>query len=427
MRLLAKTTLLYLLITGIVFLAGGIIFYSSLRSIMDEEVTEHLYFEKARIEAFAKEKDTIPAATITAFDFITITPAALPVKESTRDTFIDNGDEFVPYRQLIFPLEAGGKQYTAMVSKALFENDDLVETILSSFAVLAVILLVVTIAANRFVSGKLWKPFFSTLGTLRTYRINGKEPPRFEKTGTKEFRELNDALEQMTVRIEADYRNLKSFTENASHELQTPLAVITTSTEQLLQAEHMDEKQRQTVERIHQTAYRLSRLNQALLLLAKIENRQFVQKEPVDLSELLETKLRLYADLAGHKEIAVEKQVEANVTIHIHPALADIIVSNLLTNAIRHNRKGGAIRVLLDREKLVVCNTGEPLQGNPERLFDRFYKENPSSESTGLGLALVKQAAEAGELSVSYSYKNNMHCFEVSGCPEFLQDQVVRL
>lgn len=415
MKLLTKTSLIYLLTTLLVFVIGGLIFYYNLRRIVDEETSERLFTEKSQIEDYVKAHDTVPGNSFTSGDFLEFHRTEKPVQQLVRDTILFSKEEGedLPFRQLIFPVTAKGQIYSALVSKNLFETDDLVEAILYSFISIIVVLLVVTLLVNRIVAGKLWKPFFNSVNQLHNYKIDNHESLTFSKTSTTEFRELNAALEKMTEKISSDYKNLKAFTENASHELQTPLSVILTSTEQLLQEKNLGEKQLEEIQRINQTARKLSKLNQTLLLLAKIENRQFENREQVNLSELLNSKLDFLSEFISHKEIPVKKEIASNVHIKMHPVLAEILVSNLITNAIRHNVKGGTIQVILTSEKLLVCNSGEPLQADPKKLFERFYKENTSSESTGLGLALVKQIAETNGMQVNYVYQEKLHCFEV--------------
>lgn len=415
MKLLAKTSLIYILSTALVFLAGGLIFYYNLRAIVDEEATEHIYVEKDLIEKYVSKYGTVPPTPEIGSDFISIRQTSQPVKLFLRDTslFSQEEEENLPYRVLTFPVKTPDHFYAVTVSKALFESDDLVEAILYSFISIIVVLLAAIFAVNRIASGRLWKPFMSTIRLLHNYKVDRHIPLQFESTSTSEFKELNAALAKMTEKIASDYNNLKTFTENASHELQTPLAVIMNSAELLLQQENLAEKQLEAIQRIHQTARKLSRLNQTLLLLAKIENRQFEEKENVDLGQLISSKLELFGELIAHKKISVNFEPEKDVLIHIHPALADVMISNLLTNAIRHNSTGGSIHIVLNKKSLVVCNSGEKKQLDARRLFDRFYKENPSAESTGLGLALVQQAAETNGMKVSYRYEKELHCFEI--------------
>ncbi|MBI3510021.1 MAG: HAMP domain-containing histidine kinase [Bacteroidetes bacterium] len=415
MKLLAKTGLIYFVTTLFVFASGGVVFYYNLRKIVDEETTERLFTEKSQVEDFVKEHDTIPGNSFTEGDELQFFPMVHPPAKHLRDTimFSKEEGEDLPFRQLVFPIKAGKGEYSVLISKNLFETDDLVEAISWSFITIIIVLLVVTVIVNRIAAGKIMKPFFSTVGKLKEFKLEEKEPVSFSKTSTKEFRELNRVLEKMTEKITTDYRNLKSFTENASHELQTPLSVILASTEQLLQEKNLDERSVENIQRINQTTRKLSKLNQTLLLLAKIENRQFDTAEETDLSEILKSRMELLGDIIAHKEIKTEMNVTPHSKVKIHQVLAEVLVSNLLTNAIRHNVAGGKLLVNFDGKKLIVANTGAPLQGPPEKLFERFYKENNSTESTGLGLALVKQIADTYSLILSHNFENGVHSFTI--------------
>ena len=414
MKLLAKTSLIYLLTTLLVFILGGVVFYYNLRKIIDKETTERLFTEKSQIEDFVNDHDTIPGNSFTTGDELEFTLCRDTFPQFIRDTIIYSKEEAenLPFRQLIFPVKAGRHNYSVLISKNIFETEDLVEAILYSFVTIVLLLLVVTFAANRIAAGKLLKPLFRTVNQLEEYSIDKNEPIIFTPTSTKEFRKLNDAVQKMMEKISADYKNLKAFTENASHELQTPLSVIMATTELLLQDKKLDEKEMDSIQRIHQTARKLSKVNQTLLLLAKIENRQYDAIEKVNLDELLESKMELYGELIAHKNISVQKNIETGISVRIHHVLAEIMISNLITNAIRHSPKDGTMIVKLTAHNLQICNSGAPIS-DPEKLFERFYKENPSSESTGLGLALVKQIAETNGMKVNYSYTEKLHCFDI--------------
>ncbi|MBK6834145.1 MAG: hypothetical protein IPG89_07685 [Bacteroidetes bacterium] len=214
----------------------------------------------------------------------------------------------------------------------------------------------------------------------------------------------------MTEKISNDYEKLKNFTENASHELQTPLAIIKGKTELLMQTQGLTEEQSKLISEIDQTSNRLKKLNQTLLLLSKIENNQFKNEKSIDFSEILKSKLEQIEDLIKIKNIKLNAQIESS-SQNINPVLADILISNLLSNALRYTPENGAISIQLNSKEFLISNNGNPLKFGGDKIFDRFHKEGESSESTGLGLALVKQIAVINKQGINYQYSNNMHFF----------------
>ncbi len=417
MRLITKNTLSYLIITLIVFSAGGFIFYFQLKKIMSEEATEILFQKKALLISHVQKTNNI-AETISVDELISFKESAFPIKESITDTllYIATDHETLPYRQLKFNIELAGKNYETTISKPLFESEDLVETITASFVIIAVSLILILLCFNFIFLKSTWKPFFSSLNILNNYEIEKHQEISFERSGTKEFDELSASISKMTKKISTNFQNLKSFTENASHELQTPLAIIKTKTENLLQTQGLSEEQTKQIIEINQTANRLRKLNQTLLLLAKIENNQFTFDQFTDLTEILKNKLKLYEDLINMKSLGLTANISEHIAIKIHPILADVIVSNLLSNAIKYTNENGKINIELNSKTFTISNSGAELLSKGKNLFNRFYKENsteiPSgTDSTGLGLALVKQVADIQKHGITYSYGNNYHTF----------------
>ena len=415
MKLLTRTTIIYLLVTVILFAAGGVYFYSELTDLVREEAEEHLELEEKRLKEYAKLNDTIPVIELTLGDKLIIHPcASLPVR-TLKDTIVfdKDADEKIPYLQLTTGLETGGEKYTIIIRKALLESDDLTDGIADILIPMVSALIIILLFVNWLVSKSAWKPFFATLSRISAFKLSERKTIELSVTRTKEFRQMNEAIISMTGKIAADYANLKSFTENASHEIQTPLAIIKARVENLMQSPNLSSDEAEQLQEIFKTTLRLSKLNQTLLLMAKIENDQFSNDEMIDLSKVLNEKLDLYEDMIQHKQLKCEIRTDISVSVKIHSVLADILVSNLLQNAIRHGKPGGALGVYLSDESLIVCNAGEPLQGDASKLFQRFYKEDTRSESTGLGLALVYEIVSRCGWTIKHTYTGGIHCFTV--------------
>jgi signal transduction histidine kinase len=292
------------------------------------------------------------------------------------------------------------------------EQDDLIETIASSFIIIAIALVVIMIIMNFISSKLLWKPFSKTLSLLSDYDIEKHEAIPYEKSSTTEFDTLSKAVNKMTARLKADYQNLRSFTENASHELQTPIAVMITKTENLLQSDNLTKEQKEGIYNLNQTAGKLKKLNQTLLLLSKIENSQFKAVKETDVTERVKLKMEQFEELFDIKNIKPGVSIEENVKLTIDPMLMDTVVSNLVGNALKYTSEAKQVSIVLSKNKFSVSNSGDDLNVDPEKLFERFFKLNHDSESSGLGLALVKQIANTHGHSITYAFKTNMHIFE---------------
>ncbi|HYQ57264.1 MAG TPA: HAMP domain-containing sensor histidine kinase, partial [Draconibacterium sp.] len=207
------------------------------------------------------------------------------------------------------------------------------------------------------------------------------------------------------------------YTENASHELQTPIAVIISKMELLLQSDCMQEKELKTISDAYEASTRLSRLTNTLLLLSKIGNRQFLEVKKIDLTQTIDTQLSFLEDVITGKKISVESPDKAYF-VEMNPYLADILISNLLKNAIRHNHKSGSISITASEKQLTIANSGDKIEGNADDIFKRFYKSSSSDSSVGLGLAIVQKICEVSGFKAVYSYKENLHNFSIIFQPD---------
>jgi signal transduction histidine kinase len=249
-------------------------------------------------------------------------------------------------------------------------------------------------------------------------KINSFEVTRSEslalpaETGTTEFNELNNVIAHLISRINITYHNQKQFVENASHEMQTPLAIIRSKLELLINQPDLTEKNASLLADITEANNRLSQMNRTLLLLAKIENNQFPETEAVDVSQML---LRIIEDFRNHYERfpQISTSVKKNVSINANRVLMEVLISNLIKNAIEHNQPEGKININLSEAEFFIENTGPGLNADPSELFERFKKGSYQTKTTGLGLALVKQICNLYHCKVSYKYLNGWHQVKV--------------
>lgn len=402
-----------MLLSLIVFGAGGVYFYFSISEMLNEDVTDNAFLMKRDIQKYVKQHHALPPESPIGKFRIHYQKADHPVKVSLVDTLLpDEDEEPTACRSLIFPLKINDNYYTATINVQLVEKDELTEEITGILFVLIGALLVLLLVGYWIMSRRLWKPFHRTLGQLKQFDITAGSAPRFGDVRTQEFRQLNDSLQHMTDKIVADFKNLKEFTENAAHELQTPLAIIRSKMEQLIQSKGLNEEQAKLIGEAYETTGRLTRLNQSLLLLAKIENRQFADAEEIELSEMIQKKHDQLSELAELKNIKIN--LDLNVCrVKINPYLADVLLSNLISNAIRHNTENGMLNIQLQNKTLAISNSGIAPDKPVETLTERFKKGSSSSDSVGLGLAIVKQICELYKVGFSYTYSGNLHRIEL--------------
>jgi len=419
MRLLAKTTIYYVLSTLAIFILGGVIFYLVLVSIIQNEVDEKLVYKKERLVQKLQDQPVVSSDSTFAIDRnIRIQSKAnlQPTPDQFQDTMLFDPleNEYLPYRQLTATQRIQDKVYIIHIREPRVESESLTEGIVVSLIALFIILIVVLIVVNYRISNRLWVPFYDALSRLKNYEITQSDSLQLQQTSIKEFDELNTILNQMTDRLRQDYQNLKEFTENVSHEIQTPLAIIRSKLELMVQSEDIDEDQMALVQSSYQAANRLSKLNQSLILLAKIENKEFYESEEIALRELLEKHLEYYQELMDMRELSLKTDLQGNPTISINPSLGDILISNLLSNAIKHNVEQGFIRIELSEHELKITNAGDPLSKPPDQLFKRFASDVSSKDSTGLGLAIVEKICEAYVIGIEYSVDEDLHTIRLS-------------
>lgn len=264
---------------------------------------------------------------------------------------------------------------------------------------------------NRRLSKSVWKPFRNTLDKLKTFSLNNQTKIEFSKTDVSEFDELNQSLTKLIEHNVSVYKTQKEFTENASHELQTPLAILKNKLDILLQNQDLTEKQYQIAEEMNRALSRSSRINKNLLLLAKIDNKQF-DSETFHLNELLNQSLEILQEHFEQKNISVKTEISDNVKVNGNIGLTEVLINNLIINAIRHTSINGSISIKLNNSVFEVSNSGtEKL--NSDLLFKRFSRFSKDNNGSGLGLAIVQEICKSQNWTIDYRFENYNHIFSV--------------
>ena len=336
---------------------------------------------------------------------------------SYRDemVYITEKSEKEPARVLMTIFQRDDGNYMELVVYTpTIEKFDLQRAILGWIVFLYVLLFLMILAVNAWVFHRNMKPLYSLLKWLDNYHLGDTSVKLDEKLPIVEFRKLNRAINSASERSNELFEQQKQFIGNASHEMQTPLAICRNRLEMLMEDESLDERQLSELLKTHRTLENLTRLNKSLLLLCKIDNRQFNDVRAICLNKLLESYLDDYKEAYAYRHIHVTMEVLDCFRLDMSESLATILVTNLLKNAFVHGKEGGEIAVRFTSSSFEIADTGDaPLDG--KRIFERFYKGNSSKEgSTGLGLALVDSICRAYGLNVDYVFQNGMHVFSVS-------------
>ena len=400
----------------IVVLIGSACYYYFISHAFNDQLNKDLRVEEREVLDFVKEYKKLPdvwSYKDVQREFVPAENAPIERRVSDVNEYSKSQHENISYRQLEFPVGMNGRPYKAIIRKSRVETEDLISLILISTLIMVVTLLILLFLVNHFFLQKLWRPFNNTLKQIKQFNLSGAHLVKFEETDINEFTDLNKSVSTMITRVNQDYHEVKSFTENASHEIQTPLAIINTKIELLSQSKTLNKEQSSLIQSIFEATSRLSKLNHSLILLTKIDNLQFSETGEVNLGEMLLNYLGNYDELIEAKEIVLSKNIPAKVIVVMNEALAEVLISNLITNAIKHNLKQGTIGVTLDSLKLVITNTGAELTGNPAELFERFKKSKVTSESLGLGLSIAMRICERYGFRISYEYENLMHTITV--------------
>ncbi|MGC9151163.1 MAG: sensor histidine kinase [Microbacter sp.] len=418
MRFLTKINRNFFLLFTFTLLIISVAGYFILNAMFLETAREGLARQSVMIQNEIEKTGKIPL-----YDPLTqITPIQPPIgklKSSIHKINLPDKTEheMEPYAEYNRQVSINGNFYNIRLLQKMIESDDLAASIGVALFLLLLLSFAVSYFVNKRMNQTIWAKFEENLHLIEHYHFQAKEPFLLKPTHIDEFDRLNTIVLAMTQKLHDDYQALKEFTENASHELQTPLSIALFNLDELIQQPLSEEAFQKTITAIN-ALKRLSHLNQSLLLLAKIENNQFVQKEKMNGREILEQKLVELKPLIEFKKIEVQWEQHDDWFLMIHPFLADILINNLLTNAMNHNIPKGVMVISTTSTTCQLCNSGQEEPLDATKIFNRFEKGNPQSH--GLGLAIVKKICDTHQLTIDYTFTGK-HCFTLSMPIEKLQ------
>ncbi|MBS1608860.1 MAG: HAMP domain-containing histidine kinase [Bacteroidetes bacterium] len=419
MKLLAKTTVYFLsAMIALLAVTGFYLYRQFSREIKNRSDAELLTAESQWINYLQSQAD-IGTTFIMRSKELSVFPTdappqPYPVISDAEDYTIISGTK-IPYRQLTHVVPVNGINYQLVIKNSQEQKVALMKNFTKVVLFVFAGLCLATLLFNWIMSRRLWRPFHQSLQKIKAADLQQMKDMRFDKTGTYEFNQLNESLDAMSRKIYSDYISMKEFTENAAHEMQTPIAVVQSKLELLLQDGNLHDEQVQSLLQAEDALNRLSRLNQGLLLLAKIENNQFQAEGEVSFAAITSKYLSQFSELIHQKQLQVETEFTNDFKIPLHSFLADSMISNLLGNAIKYNYEGGKITIATTAHSYEVGNTSRQKAIPPDKLYKRFGNSSELAvKSNGLGLAIVKKIADTNNLAIIYEAGNNMHSFTIT-------------
>lgn len=428
MKLLTKYNRVNLITIIIVMLITGIIYYQAISYILTGQKDRDLVVEEQEIFDYVKLNHHLPQTFESNDQQITFTPASagsvtrefintMYFKQWGKDDKYKKHKhrregEYESARGLISSVAVGNKYYKILIVESKVETEDLIRFIFSITIGVILLLLLVLVVTNRLILNRLWQPFYNIMSELRLFNIADSKPIPKLSNNIDEFKELNNVVIDMAARAKNDYQDLKVFTENASHELLTPIAVINSKLDTLIQTENFSDRQSRLLNDLYSAVSRLNRLNQSLLLLVKIENKLLHDKQQINLRELVDEMIMQFEEIFNDKELQLTYKLD-DKEIYASRYLVEVLLSNLISNAIRHNQHGGEVIINLNAESLTIQNTGDSEPLPDEKIFTRFHKSS-GSEGSGLGLTISRQICENFGFSLAYHFESPYHVFTIN-------------
>jgi signal transduction histidine kinase len=416
-KLLQKTSRSYLIYAVVILIFSAPIFYYLTEKLYLDDADEALLLNKMEFLQYSLAK--LKKSDIPTWNKFNRENKIIESDVNRKDTLFYKNyydtllEENEPYRELNFPIVIEGIPYTYSSKINLVENEDLITNIAILFLIMLLLLLGGLLLITKRISNTIWKPFYETLKKIEQFEIDKSENFRLANTEIDEFNRLNQSIKNLVEKNTSIYMNQREFIENAAHELQTPLAIFQAKIDTLIQIPGYSSVQYEMLNGLNESVARLHHINKNLLLLSKLEHNSYQDKQSVLLNDLLLQHFDFFEEQASTKHIKISLKIVEQVEVISNPILAEILMNNLMQNAIRHNIENGIINVVLSQKAIVFSNTGKLASLKVEKIFSRFSKQTSSDQGNGLGLAIVKKIASINKWHMYYSFSDHIHSFTV--------------
>jgi len=408
-KLIKKTSKNFLLIGLVLSLMGSTVLYFYTKYLSKVEVEKVLYSTEARVTNAIQNNNVV-------FSLPPVTEVKIVhnlKNKILKDTIIydPSEDEMELFRELSTFKNINGTNYQITVRHMMVESEDFLFIIVLSNIAIFLLAFIILFYFNIKKNIQLWSPFFKNLEQMKRFSLTSKEPLELTDSDVLEFSELKNEILVLTNKVKTDYENLKQFTEDISHEMQTPLAIIQAKIDNIINEHAINEKQFEQISSIQKDIQRLKQLNKKVTTLTKIDNNQFNKVEKINLTNLINEKIESFKELQMNN---LSYHYTTILFVFMDSYLADMLINNIISNAIKHSKKEKNIEIQSNENSLIISNYGEKEIANPTKLFLRFYRESNVNQSTGLGLAIAKKICDLYEFNISYKFKNHHHIFSVT-------------
>jgi signal transduction histidine kinase len=412
MKLTHHISLRYIGVTVLVMLISLPIFYFVLQNVLTNNIDESLQDQKILI--ISKLQNLKTENFVNFEDQINIekNPQEIQSEKLFTDNVYNNVDkEMESFRILQFSVKTSKNNFNVRVKQSLVESEDLMKTILYLLISILLILTATLFLINYEIKKKVWKPFYKTIEQLKNFRVDNLHGLNLKSSKISEFNDLNFSLNELSANNKKVYQSQKEFTENASHELQTPLAIVQNNIELFWQTDGISSTQAKILDDISNATVRMSKLNQSLLLLSKIENKQFSETQNVNFNDITHQFLTNYQEQIKFKSLKLKTDFKELFTAEFDFNLAEILIGNLLLNALKYSPKESLIEINFSKNEIRISNNAEENSLDSEKLFKRFQRQNHQEKGTGLGLEIAKKIADSFNVKLNYKFENNRHFF----------------
>jgi len=409
MKFLKRINRQYFWALSVLLVLISILGYFILNFILDRKMYEDIREREYAIIKEIELRNNLPNIYPVVETKMIAEKDTVPKTYTEVKIFEEADNETERYLEYSNTVKVDGICYLIIIRHSLVENEGLIAAISIPLLILLLLLFTISFMMTKRFNETLWTDFENNLKAIEAFSFAVNDELNLKETTIDEFDRLNQTIENLIDKLNKDYHILKQFTENASHEIQTPVSIALMNLEEALQHDLPEDAFKQIVKAI-EAIKRLSALNDSLILLTKIENNQFSSGSDVVFNEIIEEKLKLFSGMLQGKNLTVKFNSDGKFACRMNPNLANILVNNLFSNAVNHNVKDGLMKIEICEQRMRICNTGELNNLSNDTIFRRFTKEN--SRSYGLGLAIVKQICDRHGLEISYS-KNELHCFDI--------------